>query len=375
MRKALLKLREAEVFARAMASPHHPVLVQIIPIRRCNLSCAYCNEFDRTSAPVPTDVMLRRLDRLIELGASVITFSGGEPLLHPELETLVRHVRRAGRMATVITNGYLLGPERIERLNRAGLDYLQISIDNVEPDEVSMKSLRVLERKLEWLRRRARFAVTINCVLGSGVRRPEDALAITQRARELGFHATLGLIHDSRGQARPLDGASLRVFEDITRLNDSVYSFTHFDRFQRELALGRPAPWHCPAGGRFLYVCEDGLVHYCSQQRGSPGIPLEQYTEEDLRREGARPKPCSDFCTISCVRQTAMLDEVRRRPKEMLEELISRRGRSPWFLQFVYWLFFRHPLADWLRRQTAALLRPPRRLAAAEETAQRLRRM
>jgi hypothetical protein len=59
----------------------------------------------------------------------------------------------------------------------------------------------------------------------------------------------------------------------------------------------------------------------------------------------------------------------------MLEELISRRGRSPWFLQFVYWLFFRHPLADWLRRQTAALLRPPRRLAAAEETAQRLRRM
>lgn len=358
MRRALLKLREAAVFARAMASPHHPVLVQIIPIRRCNLSCAYCNEFDRTSAPVPTDVMLRRLDRLVELGASIITFSGGEPLLHPELEILVRHVRRAGRMATVITNGYPLSPDRIERLNRAGLDYLQISIDNIEPDEVSRKSLRVLERKLEWLRLHARFAVTINCVLGSGVRRPEDAAVITRHARRLGFHCTLGLIHDHRGQARPLDEPSLRVFEEITRRNESVYSFAHFDRFQRELASGRPAPWHCPAGGRFLYVCEDGLVHYCSQRRGAPAIPLEQYTLEDLRREVAVPKPCAGFCTISCVRQTAMLDEVRRRPAEMLTELARRRGRAPWFLRFLYWLFFSHPLAAWLRRRMAALLRP-----------------
>ena len=39
--------------------------------------------------------------------------------------------------------------------------------------------------------------------------------------------------------------------------------------------------WHCRAGGRFLYICEDGLVHYCSQQRGRPGIPLSQYTRED----------------------------------------------------------------------------------------------
>ncbi|MCX7605500.1 MAG: radical SAM protein [Bryobacteraceae bacterium] len=357
MRRALLKLREAAVFARAMASPHHPVLVQIVPVRRCNLACAYCNEFDHSSAPVPTPVLLRRLDRLIELGASIITFSGGEPLLHPELDTLVRHVRRAGRMATIITNGYLLSPELIRRFNRAGLDYLQVSIDNVEPDDVSRKSLRVLERKLDWLARLARFEVTINCVLGAGVRRPADALLITRHARRLGFHSTLGLIHDSRGQAVPLDPESLRVFDEITRLHDSVYSFAHFDRFQRELARGRPAPWHCPAGGRFLYVCEDGLVHYCSQRRGSPGLPLEQYSLEDLIREGATPKRCADFCTISCVRQTAMLDEVRQRPSVALAELALRRGRTPPFLRFLYWLFFGHPLAPWLRRTLAMRLR------------------
>ena len=70
-------------------------------------------------------------------------------------------------MATLITNGLLLSPERIQALNRAGLDYLQISIDNLQPDATSKKSLRVLDRKLEWLAEYAEFGVTINSVLGA----------------------------------------------------------------------------------------------------------------------------------------------------------------------------------------------------------------
>ena len=146
--KVSRRWREARMFARAMASPHHPILAQIVPIRRCNLACTYCNEFDKDSPPVPTDEMLRRIDKLGELGTAIITFSGGEPTLHPDLDLLIKRVRDRGAIATVITNGYLLTPDRIRRLNRAGLDYLQISIDNVQPDDVSKKSLKVLDRKL-----------------------------------------------------------------------------------------------------------------------------------------------------------------------------------------------------------------------------------
>jgi len=66
----------------------------------------------------------------------------------------------------MITNGYLLNVERIERLNRAGLDHLQISIDNLVPDEVSKKSLKVLDKKLEMLAEHAEFHVNINSVVG-----------------------------------------------------------------------------------------------------------------------------------------------------------------------------------------------------------------
>ena len=175
------------MFARTMVAPDHPILAQIVPIRRCNLSCTYCNEYDKTSYPVPKDVMLRRVDKLSELGTGIITFSGGEPTLHPDLDALITRVRNNGAIATLITNGYLLTPDRIKRLNAAGLDYLQISIDNVQPDDVSKKSLKVLDRKLEWLAEHADFAVTINSVLGSGIENPDDAYRITMRARGLGF--------------------------------------------------------------------------------------------------------------------------------------------------------------------------------------------
>lgn len=345
--KAHRKYREARLFAKAMVSPNHPILAQIIPIRRCNLACTYCNEFDRASPPVPTDEMFRRLDKLGELGTSIITFSGGEPTLHPDLDLLITRARRNGAVATIITNGYLLTEQRIKRLNDSGLDYLQISIDNVQPDDVSKKSLKVLDRKLELLARFAAFDVTINSVLGSDVREPEDAFTIASRSRGLGFNSTVGILHDGSGQLKSLSEEQSRVYERIRSLGGGLFSFAHFEAFQRNVVRGLPNRWHCPAGGRFLYICEDGLVHYCSQQRGYPAIPLERYSREDLIREGSKPKGCAPFCTISCVHQTAMLDDFRTRPKETLAGIIARQKerdtnwREPAGIRALEWMFLR----------------------------------
>lgn len=318
------------MFVNAMASGDHPVLAQIVPIRRCNLACTYCNEFDKDSDPVPTEEMLKRIDKLGDLGTSIITFSGGEPTLHPDLDALIRRARSHGAITTVITNGYFLVPDRIKALNKAGLDYLQISIDNVQPDEVSKKSLKVLDRKLQWLSEFAAFDVTINSVLGSAIANPEDAYQIAKRARELGFNSTVGVIHDGGGQLQPLSAGQSSVYNRILELGKGLFSFSHFESFQKNVVKGLPNQWHCPAGGRFLYICEDGLVHYCSQQRGRPGIPLLEYTREDLIREGRRKKGCAPFCTISCVHQTAMLDDFRTKPAETLEGILAReRDRDP----------------------------------------------
>src|SRR5712692_762612 len=303
------RVRELWLVGKALLSTRHTVQVHIIPIRQCNLACTYCNEFDDHSDPVPTEEMLRRIDRLASFGTSLITISGGEPLLHPDLDAIIARIRHHGILAGLITNGYLLVRERIEQLNRAGLDHLQISIDNVQPDDVSKKSLKVLDQKLQLLAEHAEFHVNINSVLGSGVRDPQDARAVARRARELGFTSTVGIIHDGSGQLRSLGEAELAVFDEIMAMSKRSYS--RFNHFQYNLSRGKPNDWRCRAGARYLYVCEEGLVHYCSQQRGWPGIPLEKYTRGHIRREFFSRKPCAPRCTVSCVQQTSYIDHWR----------------------------------------------------------------
>jgi MoaA/NifB/PqqE/SkfB family radical SAM enzyme len=303
-------VRVGAQMVRAVVHRDHPLLVHLIPMRRCNLACAYCNEYDAVSKPVPLPDMLERIDLLAGLGTAMVTISGGEPLMHPDLDAMVARMRERRIVSSLITNGYLLSPERIAALNAAGLDYLQISIDNLEPDEISMKSLRLLEPKLKWLAEHADFGVNINSVVGAGIKNPEDALVIARRARALGFTSSIGILHDGRGQLRRLGPREMAVYEELKQLGprrDVRVNST----FQDNLARGLPNKWSCRAGSRYLYVDEDGRVSYCSQWRGVPGVPLREYTTSVLRREYATRKPCAPFCTINCVQRVAIFDNWR----------------------------------------------------------------
>ena len=330
------KFREAAFITRALLSTNHVVLAHIIPMRRCNLACGYCNEYDHTSKPVPLDIIKRRIDKLGELGTSIVTISGGEPMMHPELDDIIRHIRSQGIIAGLISNGYYFTPERIKRLNQAGLEYLQISIDNVEPDEVSRKSLRVLDKKLRYLAEHAAFHVNINSVIGGGIKNPEDALVVAKRAVELGFSTTVGVIHDEDGTLKQLTENEKNIFHAVKKLGNKDHARLNW--FQDSIAEGKPYEWRCRSGSRYLYICEDGLVHWCSQQRGYPGIPLEEYTMEHFKREYMTEKWCAPTCTIQCVHEVGILDnwrdpqmspaEMRKREKQKEKERVGEMLRA-----------------------------------------------
>jgi MoaA/NifB/PqqE/SkfB family radical SAM enzyme len=315
------RFRELKMIAKGLLSTSHPILAHIIPIRRCNLSCKYCNEYNDHAKPVPTEIMAQRINRLADLGTTIITISGGEPLLHPDLDAIIRQIRRRGMIAGMITNGYLLTAERIEGLNRAGLEHLQISIDNVMPDEVSKKSLKVLDKKLQLLAAHARFHVNINSVVGGGIQSPRDALVIGKRAVELGFTSTVGIIHDGEGQLQPLGDVEREVYTAMRAMEKRSYA--QINGFQDNIAHGLENRWRCRAGARYLYICEDGLVHYCSQQRGYPAKPLMEYTRDDIRREYRTAKECAPRCTVACVHQVAYIDNWRR-PQDLTQAQVPQ---------------------------------------------------
>ena len=300
-----------KLVSAAMLSKSRPLLAHVVVTRFCNLDCAYCNEFDKVSKPVPIKALLERIDTLAAFGTVIVTLTGGEPLTHPQLEQVIERIRGHGMVATVITNGFLMTAERIRKMNKAGLQELQISIDGALPDEVSLKSLKSLMRKLELLAKHAEFHVNINSVLGISEERTHDALEVAATARGMGFSHTVGVLHGDDGTLAPLSAAQHRVYDELMDKGRSLAHRINYLAFQKNLMAGKPNQWRCRAGARYLYICEDGLVHRCSQQRGVPGTPLATYTRADIAREYDTVKACAPFCTVNCVHQASLLDAWR----------------------------------------------------------------
>ena len=207
----------------------------------------------------------------------------------------------------MITNGYLLTAERIQRLNRAGLEHLQISIDNVMPDEVSKKSLKVLDKKLQLLAEHADFHVNINSVVGGGIRNPQDALTIGKRALELGFTSTVGIIHDGDGQLQPL--ARTRSGKSTRRCAPWKRAATRRSTTSR--TTSRTGRRTTGAAARGRATCTSAKTAWCTTARSSAGYPakpLAEYTRDDIRREYRTAKGCAPRCTVACVHQISYID-------------------------------------------------------------------
>ena len=251
------------------------------------------------------------VDHLASLNTASITFTGGEPLLHPDLDRLVRAARDHGMIVTMITNGFRLTRDWIERLNEAGLQGMQISIDNIEPDKVSMKSLASVEGKLGLLAQHARFKVNVNSVLGVSGERTQDVVTVAETAAKHGLQHSVGVLHDNTGTLSPLSPDQMRAYRQVTKISPSMVHGLNYWLFQKNLMRGQPNDWKCRAGARYLYISEDGRVHWCSQQRGYPGIPLLEYTRAEIRRQFHTEKSCSPTCTLSCVHQMSMFDRYR----------------------------------------------------------------
>ena len=315
--------------ARGFQSASHPILAQIVPIRRCNLACTYCNEYDKHSPPVALATMRERIDHLARLRTANIEISGGEPLLHPELDELIRHIRGTGALAGLITNGYLLNETRIERFNNAGLDHLQISIDNVTPDDVSKKSLKVLDAKLQMLAKHAAFSVNINSVLGGDLGNPEDALTIARRAIELGLTTTVGLILNGAGRLIPLTAEQLRVYNEITALAAPFYTVQNQNDFQRNLAFGRPNDWQCRGRPLSLHLRGRPRALVLAAARASRYPAGSVHHRGCAAREHEREKLCSALHGVLRAPRGAARPHSQAANRDARRNDAGRRRRSP----------------------------------------------
>ena len=164
-------------------------------------------------------------------------------------------------------------------------------------------------KRLQWLRDHARFEVVISAVIGA--RPPEEAEQVVSFVHQLGFGASVLLVHDSQGQLK-LSSEDLKTFENI--VDKLPKRWPEFSGYRKELVRGRPAPFKCRAGSCYLYVDEFGKVNWCSQTRNIWSKPLPDYTLNDLRQQFYNYKSCNATCTLNCSRSASFFDNWRRQP-------------------------------------------------------------
>jgi MoaA/NifB/PqqE/SkfB family radical SAM enzyme len=298
----------------AAVDPDRPLLAQIVVTRRCNLSCGYCYEYDKVSKPVPFDVLKSRIDHLKGLKTVFVTLNGGEPLLHPHIVDLVQYISESGMIPMINSNGHILKPELIKKLNEAGLFGMQISCDSLEDNDVTHKSMKRLRPKLEMLNEHAQFKVRINGVLGSTP--PEEVIEVAKIVLAFNFDFQCSLIRDSAGRAMPLDEKTLAAYMEIKKLRGRLPAILN-DEFQLPLANGENIRWKCRAGARHFEIDGQGIVHLCQPKTGNPGKRLEDYTVEDIRQNFHEEKSCSGRCPIAYAHLGSRMDEFRRQKTKL----------------------------------------------------------
>jgi len=282
-----------------------PIEGQLVVIRRCNLSCGYCSEYDQHSEEVPFEVLAPRIDALHELRAANVALLGGEPLMHSRIDDLVRHAASRSQVS-ITTNGFLIDRDMIDRLGDAGLTNLQVSIDalRADPTLYVQKTLRSLKPKLERLALHARFDVHVTTVLCDATVAEFDEL-MTELSR-FPFRVSVNIMHDERGQAMVRGQEFERAW---TRFFESGRAFSYLEEdYGRRLLTGENPDWTCRAGSRFVYVDEHGQVQLCSGQRGRIGKDVESFTVRDLQAHRNQPKGCEKGCSILCVYRDSLLD-------------------------------------------------------------------
>jgi len=302
-----------------------PIEAQLIVTRRCNLSCGYCSEYDKTSEMIPLDVLKRRMDVLHRLGVVNIALLGGEPLLHPDLPEIVAHGSRRAQVS-ITTNGFLLTESLIRRLNAAGLANMEVSVDAVRADRTGyiQKCLKTIRPKLGLVRQFAQFDAFVNMVLCEQTR--EEFGEAIRELHELGFVVTIDLLHDSHGTIQ----ISGETYQDLWKqwYVDRTPQAGLDQDYGAELIAGRRPAWRCRAGSRFLYVDEFGLVQFCSAQRGRLNKPLADYTRRDLRAHARTYKGCERGCALLCVYRVSALDNRPLHAVASLVRMAWRRARG-----------------------------------------------
>jgi pyrroloquinoline quinone biosynthesis protein E len=273
-------------------SPPASLLAELT--HRCPLHCAYCSNpraLVARRAELPTNVWLRVFEEAADLGVLQMHFSGGEPLLRPDLVPLVRRATRLGLYGNLITSGVGLSRSRAEALREAGLGAVQLSVQAADPTlNRTIAGGEFWERKAAAARyvREAGMPLSVNVVLHRQNLHQVTELLELARAWgagrvELANAQYYGWALLNRPQLLPTRGALDAARAAVARFRERVGAAMEIVWVVPDYYAEFPKPCMNGWGSRFLTVAPDGTALPCPAASVIPRLGAPSVHQRTLR--------------------------------------------------------------------------------------------
>jgi MoaA/NifB/PqqE/SkfB family radical SAM enzyme len=281
-----------------------PIWAQLNITYKCNLDCSYCSEYDNSKNHVAYADLVERIDKVKVLGALHADLIGGEPLLHPDLVPLMKHIVARGMTTGMTTNGFLLTEDKLKELMDAGMGRIQMSVDALKPKPGVPKSLKTLRKKIEMVARHPIW-FRVNTVICDETL--DEVEEVARTCWDMGVAINFSVVHN-RGRLERMANTA-RYLERVQWLKDQKLAgqpistpFYLIDYYERALQ-DRPMAWTCQGGNKCFYVSAEGHFQFCYHVPSTR--MLADVTREELAGNRGK-KGCEENCGVDCVIHTSL---------------------------------------------------------------------
>jgi PqqA peptide cyclase len=262
---------------------------------RCPLQCPYCSNplaLESVAGELPTGIWVDVLAQAAALGVLQLHLSGGEPTVRRDLEQIVAAAARAGLYSNLITAAVLLTRERLQKLAEAGLDHVQISIQDAEPGNADRIAHYTggCAKKMEaagWVRELG-LPLTINAPVH---RQNIDRLpAIIELAEQLGARRLevahvqyYGWALQNRRALMPTREQVMRSADIVAQARERLKGILVIDFVAPDYYAARPKPCMGGWGRGIINITPSGKVLPCHAAESIPGLAFENVRNRPLR--------------------------------------------------------------------------------------------
>jgi pyrroloquinoline quinone biosynthesis protein E len=283
---------------------------------RCPLQCGYCSnplELDKHAAELDTATWRRVLGEAAALGVLQVNLTGGEPLVRDDLEALVAEARARELYVNLITSGVPLDAARLARLKAAGLDSLQLSVQDTEAEGskwIAGRDCTAAKLEVAAAARALGLPMTLNVVIHRGnIARVPDFVALAERVGaerlELANTQYLGWALVNREALLPSQAQLAEARRQALAASERLKGRIEILFVRPDYDVGRPRACMDGWARRYVVVTPDGTALPCHQAASIATLSFDNVRDRPLdaiwndspafrafRGEAWMPEPC-----------------------------------------------------------------------------------